>query len=52
MVDLATFMSNSTGWRVRTQYFRAIFEMYHKQVIQNFCAATMSQPDNVPGYLR
>lgn len=52
MVDLATFMFNSTGVDVRSQHFPVIFQTYHDEVIENYCNATDVKLNDVPDYLR
>lgn len=37
MVDLTTFMANSTGTDVRSQHFDEIFKAYHDALIENYC---------------
>lgn len=52
MVDLTTFMSNSTGVDVRSQHFPVIFQTYHNEVIENYCKGSGVNINNVPDYLR
>uniref|UniRef100_A0A2M4AF53 Putative juvenile hormone-inducible protein n=1 Tax=Anopheles triannulatus TaxID=58253 RepID=A0A2M4AF53_9DIPT len=34
MIDYAAFLANSTGYGVREQHFEAIFEQYHRALVQ------------------
>lgn len=34
MIDLATFLANSTGTDVRSTHFSFIFKTYHEEVIK------------------
>lgn len=51
MIDLTTFMANSTGAKVRDKHFWDIFGTYHESLIANFLAATGWNQNEVPEFL-
>lgn len=52
MIDLATFMANSTGCDVRNKHFRGIFEAYHAALIAELLANVHGwNADDIPEYL-
>lgn len=52
MIDLATFMANSTGWKVRNEHFWDIFRTYHEYLITNFLTSTKWHKNQIPEFLR
>lgn len=52
MVDLATFIANSTGVDVRSKHFNLIFDTYHNSLIEHFCEGAKLDKDSVPEFLR
>lgn len=52
MLDLTTFMANSTGWEVRNKYFSQIFNSYHSILIENFLSASKWKENDIPDYLK
>lgn len=51
MLDLTTFMANSTGVDVRSKHFDEIFNCYCKVLIDTYCAKTGTEARNMPEYL-
>lgn len=52
MIDLATFMANSTGCDVRNEHFEQIFGAYHSALLAELLAnASGWSADDVPEYL-
>lgn len=52
MIDLCTFMANSTGHEVRDKHFTEIFATYHDSLVENFLAATKWNEDDIPDFLK
>lgn len=52
MIDLCTFMANSTGYKLRNKHFHTIFAAYHESLITNFLAATKWKDNDIPDYLK
>lgn len=52
MLDLATFMANSTGWEVRSKHSSEIFNTYHSSLIENFLSASKWEHSDIPDYLK
>lgn len=48
MIDLATFMANSTGYDVRQKHFETIFRTYHDELVQTLCSIIKANPDDLP----
>lgn len=51
MIDLCTFMANSTGHLVRDKHFSEIFATYHESLIKNFLAESKWE-DDLPDFLK
>lgn len=51
MIDLATFMANSTGYEVRNKHFKTIFAAYHESLISNFLTASTWKENEIPDFL-
>lgn len=52
MIDLCTFIANSTGYEVRDKYFWDIFSTYHESLIEHFLATSKWKECNIPAYLK
>ncbi|XP_055311024.1 uncharacterized protein LOC129573705 [Sitodiplosis mosellana] len=52
MVDLCTFIANSTGWEVRDKHFWDIFAAYHKSLIAHFLTTSKWDECDIPTYLK
>lgn len=52
MMDLTTFMANSTGWQVRDKHFYEIFDAYHKSLMENFLRMSNWKGGDFPDYLK
>ena len=52
MIDLTTFMSNSTGSKVRDKYFWDIFATYHDSLTSTFLAHSGWHPNDIPKFLQ
>lgn len=52
MIDLTTFIANSTGWEVRTEHFENIFAAYHDSLIEHFLAASKWEESDIPEYIK
>lgn len=51
MIDLCTFITNSTGWEVRDKHFWDIFAAYHESMIAHFLTASKWKECDIPTYL-
>lgn len=51
MMDLVTFIANSTGVDVRSKHFDAIFEAYYLSLKTNYSKFAGNQPSDLPEYL-
>lgn len=52
MVDLTTFMANSTGVDIREKHFDKIFSTYHTSVVETYCKNVGIKLSELPAYLR
>lgn len=52
MVDLCTFMANSTGRDIRDKHFSEIFDAYHRTLTKHLLAATKWSQVDIPDYLK
>lgn len=52
MIDLCTFMANSTGHEVRNEHFQTIFAAYHESLTTHFLAASNWNESDIPDYLK
>lgn len=52
MIDLATFLANSTGTDVRSSHFSFIFKTYHEEVIKTLMFATKKFRHEIPDMFR
>lgn len=52
MVDLTTFMANSTGKLERDQYFWNIFSAYHDAMMKQFLTTTKWNDSNIPEFMK
>lgn len=52
MIDLCTFMANSTGHEVRNKHFDTIFAAYHESLITHFLTATNWNENDIPDFLK
>lgn len=52
MMDLCTFIANSTGWEVRNKHFWAIFAAYHESLIAKFLTTTKWDECQIPSFLK
>lgn len=52
MLDVGTFVANSTNHECRQRHFDEIFRTYYDAVINQFTAKTHLSLDEVPNYLR
>lgn len=52
MLDVCTFMANSTGHEIRRKHFDEIFHTYHDAVIAQFLDRTGLNANNLPDYMR
>ncbi|XP_031626583.1 uncharacterized protein LOC116342918 [Contarinia nasturtii] len=52
MIDLTTFIANSTGWKVRNKHFSEIFSAYHESLIGSFIQASKWEESKIPEYLK
>ncbi|XP_059621002.1 uncharacterized protein LOC132264724 [Phlebotomus argentipes] len=50
MVDLATFMANSTGVDVRKPHFDDIFRSYHTELVKALCEKWNKNEDELPSH--
>lgn len=50
MIDLTTFIANSTGIDVRSIHFEEIFKKYHNSLIDIYCKKTGKSKVNLPEY--
>ncbi|GAB0091542.1 juvenile hormone-inducible protein 26 [Sergentomyia squamirostris] len=50
MVDLATFMANSTGVDVRSSHFDDIFRSYHTELVKALCEKWNKNEDELPSH--
>ncbi|XP_055694888.1 uncharacterized protein LOC129796818 [Lutzomyia longipalpis] len=50
MVDLATFMANSTGVDVRKPHFDDIFRAYHTELVKALCEKWNKNEDELPSH--
>ena len=48
MVDLTTFMANSTGVDVRSKHFKDIFAAYYNELIRNYCVKAGTSINELP----
>lgn len=48
MIDLATFIANSTGYDVREKHFETIFKTYHDELVQTLCSIIECDQDDLP----
>lgn len=51
MIDLCTFMSNSTGYEVRDEYFWDIFAAYHNSLVSTFITQSKWHANEIPEFL-
>lgn len=52
MIDLCTFMANSTGHQVRDKHFSDIFATYHESLITKFLAESKWKENDIPDFLK
>lgn len=52
MIDLCTFMANSTGYEVRDKHFPHIFATYHESLTNNFLAVSKYKENAIPDFLK
>lgn len=52
MVDLTTFMANSTGIDVRGKHFQLIFDTYYNSLVMKFCENAKMAKECLPEFLR
>lgn len=52
MVDLATFLANSTGTDVRSTHFSFIFKTYHEEVIKSMMFALKKSRQEIAEHYR
>lgn len=52
MVDLATFIANSTGVDVRKPHFDDIFRSYHTELVKALCEKWNKNEDELPSHYR
>ena len=50
MIDLTTFMTNSTSYDERRDNFKSIFNIYHQELIKALCDGLMKTPEELPDY--
>lgn len=48
MIDLCTFMANSTGYDVRQKHFETVFKAYHDELVQTLCSIIKANPNDLP----
>lgn len=48
MIDLTTFVANSTGYVVREKHFETIFKAYHDELVQTLCSIIEANPNDLP----
>lgn len=51
MIDLCTFMSNSTGYKVRDAHFSDIFATYHESLVAAFVTHSKWHANEIPEFL-
>lgn len=51
MIDLCTFMANSTGYEVRNKYFEEIFATYHDSLVSTFVSQSKLNVKEIPEFL-
>lgn len=52
MIDLCTFMANSTGYEVRDKYFWDIFATYHESMTSTFISQCKWNANDIPEFLK
>lgn len=52
MMDLATFLSNSTGTDIRSTHFSFIFKTYHEEVIKTLMSSLKKFRHEIPEVYR
>lgn len=52
MIDLATFLANSTGTDVRSTHFSFIFKTYHEEVIKTLMSSLKKFRHEIPEIYR
>jgi Ser/Thr protein kinase RdoA (MazF antagonist) len=52
MVDLSTFIANSTGYEVRSKHFDEIFKSYYEALVNAYCEMLKVEAKDVPDYFR